>query len=117
MGLLGSWLGEFICNITQIVIFNGKKSSISNIRSGVPQRGPLLFLIYVRDFADDTSANALTYVDDVKVKEKVNNMEDVEKFQEKLNKLYKWDLENNCIYNNEKFLVLRYGTDSILKED
>ena len=44
-------------------------------------------------------------------------MDDVEKFQEELNKLYKWDLENNCIYNNEKFLVLRYGTDSILKED
>ena len=29
-------------------------------------------------------------------------MDDVEKFQEELNKLYKWDLENNCIYNNNK---------------
>jgi len=46
-----SWKGAFLAIITrkQRVVINGVFSDWPNVTSGVPQGGPLLFLLYVND--------------------------------------------------------------------
>lgn len=71
-GVANHWISSYLSERKQYVEVEGKKSSLANIRYGVPQGsvlGPLLFLIYVNDFqnsilyskayifADDTAVN------------------------------------------------------------
>ena len=42
---------------------------------------PLLFIIYVQDMGEDSSIDTLAYVDDVKAKMVIDNLDDVDKFQ------------------------------------
>ena len=63
------------------------KSKWSEIVSGIPQGsvlGPILFLIYLSDIGEDLTAKTLVYVDNTKVRQKVNTEEDVEKLQKEL---------------------------------
>ena len=46
--------------------------------------GPILFLIYISDIGEELNVKALVYVDDTKVKQKVNTEEDVEELQQEL---------------------------------
>ena len=59
----------------------------------------------------------LIYVDDSKVKQAVNNEDEVETLQDNLDKIYKWEQENNMKFNGGKFQVLRYGPNNELKEN
>ena len=96
------------------------KSSGSTLISGIPQGsvlGHILFLIYISDIGKDLLAGTLVYVDDTKVKQKVNTKEDVEKVQIELNKLEKWSSENNMEFNKKKFQVIRYGPNEELKNN
>ena len=90
-GKLGVWLHSFLTKRTQIVMINGVKSSISTPISGVPQGsvlGPILFLIYISDIGNEVTAKLKIYVDDSKVKDKIEKEDDVEKLQENLKKMY-----------------------------
>ena len=54
-------------NRKQRVVLNGKSSSWTNVKAGVPQGsilGPLLFLIYINDLADGLSSNTKLFADD-----------------------------------------------------
>ena len=91
---------------------NGSKSSISFLRSLVPQGsvlGPMLFLIFIGDISKGVSANTLVYVDDSKVKDKIETEEDVSRLQDNVDKIYEWERTNNMKFNRDKFLILRYG--------
>ena len=63
------------------------------------------------------TAQTLVYVDDTKVKQKVNTEEDVEKLQRELEKLDKWAKCNNMKFNGKKFQVVRYGRNEELKNN
>ena len=57
----------FLSNRKQRVVLNGQNSSWTNVHAGVPQGsilGPLLFLIYINDLADDLSSNVTLFADD-----------------------------------------------------
>ena len=47
----------------------------------------MLFLIFIEDISDGVTADTLVDVDDSKVKDNVKTNEDVEKLQEKPNKI------------------------------
>ena len=76
-----------------------------------------MFLIYISDIGEDLSTKALVYVDDTKIKQKVNTEEDVECFQKELEKLDEWAKANNMKFNGKKFQVVRYGQNEELKNN
>ena len=119
-GKVGRWIMNFLLDRRQQIIVNGSKSSISFLRSGVPQGsvlGPMLFLLFIGDISKDVSASTLVYVDDSKVKDKIHTEEDVSKLQDNLDKIYLWERENNIKFNGDKFQILRYGRNKDIIED
>ena len=118
-GNLAIWIFNFLTNRKQAVIANGAKSSESNVSSGVPQGtvlGPLLFLIMINDIDKEVSESIISiFADDTRLTKVINEEEDLELFQDDLEKLYKWAAENNMAFNGSKFEVLRYGFNEDLK--
>ena len=66
-GMFYDIISSYLDNRKQIVVVDGKKSDILDIRAGVPQGsrlGPLLFLIYMNDITDDIESDILIFADD-----------------------------------------------------
>ena len=117
-GTLAIWIHNFLTKRKQVVIANGAKSSISEVKSGVPQGtvlGPLLFLIMINDISHISESFISIFADDTRLKKVINNEEDLESFQEDLEKLYDWAQKNNMAFNGSKFELLRYGYNDELK--
>ena len=60
-------LEDFLRNRKQRVVLNGLASNWENIHAGVPQGsifGPLFFLIYINDLAENLSSNPKHFADD-----------------------------------------------------
>ena len=55
------------------------------------------------------------FADDTRVLGKIRTQEDVENLQLDLNKIYSWAENNNMLFNNKKFELLRYGNNEDLK--
>ena len=66
-GPILEWLSSYLMNRTQKVMYRNLYSSIGNVQAGVPQGsvlGPLLFLLYVNDVADNMVSLCRLYADD-----------------------------------------------------
>ena len=60
-------MASYLHERKQIVVVNGCKSDILDVKAGVPQGsrlGPLLFLIYMNDIIDDIESDILIFADD-----------------------------------------------------
>ena len=119
-GNLALWIFNFLTNRKQAVIVNGAKSSSSLVSSGVPQGtvlGPLLFLIMINDIDENITQSIISiFADDTRVTKTINTEEDLELFQEDLDKLFYWAESNNMTFNGTKFELLRYGHKRNLKQ-
>ena len=79
-GQLINWFKSYLENRSQYVIYNEKRSDIRDVICGVPLGSimrPLLFLIYIKDFASVSSDYHLYYVlfaDDTNVFISGNNL-------------------------------------------
>ena len=119
-GKLGKWLKEFLENRKQQVLIEETKSSESLVTSGAIQGsvlGPVIFLMFIKDISKEVTAKTKLFVDDAKVKDKIQNEEDVQKLQENLDKLFEWEENNNMKFNGATFQVLRYGRNEELKNN
>ena len=119
-GRLGMWIQNFLKNRTQQVLVDGKLSSSFTLISGIPQGsvlGPILFLIFISDITKDLSSDVFIYVDDTKIIKRIKNVEDVLELQEDLFKLHHWGQQNRMVYNGDKFVAIRHGKNSQIKED
>ena len=68
---------DFLDNRTQRVFLNGQYSSWAKVEAGVPQGsilGPLLFLIYINDLADNLASNPNLFADDTSLFSVVKNV-------------------------------------------
>ena len=52
--------------------------------------GPVIFLMYIEDMTEDVKSNTKIFVDDAKVKNKIENEDDVQNLQADLDKMYIW---------------------------
>ena len=119
-GTLYVWIESFLRNRKQKVMVNGFLSDPVLVKSGVPQGsvlGPLLFLIMIYDIDCGLLDSFLSsFADDTRLGMSIKNQDDVIKFQDDLNRVYKWAKDNNMDFNNNKFEAVRYGLNTMLKE-
>ena len=115
---MGIWLHNFLVNRRQYVISGDTLSQPSEVISGIPQgtvMGPILFLIFICDIDSDIDSIASMFCDDTRLMGKIKSEEDVEHLQTDLDKIYSWAENNNMLFNNKKFELLRYGPDQDIK--
>ena len=66
-GSLYGTLKSYLSNRRQVVVVDGQKSNITEVKAGVPQGsrlGPLLFIIYMNDIINDIESEILIFADD-----------------------------------------------------
>ena len=75
------WLSSYLSNRKQCVVLNSSFSEIKDVLAGVPQGsvlGPLLFLLYVNDIAEQLLSLTRLYADDSSLFVSASNVRDVE---------------------------------------
>ena len=116
-GKLGNWLHDFLTNRCQTVLVNGCRSKVILVISGVPQGsvlGPLLFLIFISDIDLSVKQSSLSsFADDTKLTKSISSTKDASDLQCDLNAVYSWAVDNNMVFNNDKFELLRYNTSAV----
>jgi len=119
-GKIGVWLFNFLKSRMQRVVLNGTLSDDSLVKSGVPQGtvlGPVLFLIHISDINQGIQSHVASFADDTRITKSIRNLNDVDILQNDLENIYKWQKENNMLFNDKKFEILRYGKNLTIKED
>ncbi|BHF73995.1 hypothetical protein SprV_0401707900 [Sparganum proliferum] len=79
--------------------------------------GPLLFLAYINDCANDLGCSAIMFADDVKLWRTIKSDADRYAPQDSLNRLNNWSARWLLNFNVDKCVVLRLHTKKISKED
>ena len=118
-GKVLKWITSFLSSRTQKVMVNGFLSEPAPVISGVPQGsvlGPLLFLVLISDIdADVVFSFISSFADDTRVSKGVSGVTDTSSLQTDLEAIYQWAIDNNMMFNNLKFELIRRGSDSTLK--
>lgn len=90
---LANLLTSYLRNRCHFVEFNGYRSNTYTNGNGVPQGsnlGPLLFLLYINDLAEELSCNRLLFADDVTIFSAITTADDCITLQNQLCLLHKW---------------------------
>ena len=95
----------------QQVLVNGKLSTPSNVKSGVPQGsilGPLLFVLFINDMQTVASehTNIALYADDTKIWRHIKSPTDHDILQSDINALYTWAELNKMKFHPDKCKIL-----------
>ena len=78
--------------------------------------GPLIFLILIGDIDSEVlHAVIKSFADDTRATKGINSLDDVQKLQADLDRIYKWSKDNSMELNDLKFELLRYGLNLLLK--
>ena len=122
-GPLLSWLKSFLNQRLQHVVVDGCISDPNPVLSGVPQGtvlGPLLFLIYINDIADNLSpgSSLRLFADDSLLYREIKTSEDSAILQKDLDSLQAWEVINKMEFHPGKCQLLRLTNKRIpiLKE-
>ena len=111
-GSLLSWIRDYLTNRRQRCIIEGCVSGWLPVTSGVPQGtilGPLLFLLYINDIADNLTSKVALFADDCVLSREVQTREDQLELQNDLTKLIMWSNRWQMTFNPEKCEVLELG--------
>ena len=107
------WFKSYLCNRSQKVLYKDLLSSKLNVFAGVPQGsvlGPLLFLIYMNDVADNMLSMCRLFADDNSLQQCSYNMLDIEyKLNHDLHILEFWSNKWLLKFNPSKTKVLYFS--------
>ena len=99
MEILQKWLFNFLSSRTQIVLANGARSSVTDVTRGVAQ----VFLILINDLSENILESIITlFAEDTRVTKLIKNKEAIRKMKNELDKIYKWQVNNNMLFNTHK---------------
>jgi len=105
------WISNFLKNRKQRVVVGGEHSEWAEVVSGVPQGtvlGPLLFLVYINDLADNLNSNIRLFADDCVIYREINSDRDHTLLQEDINTLDTWQNTWQMKLHPDKCFVMRY---------
>lgn len=108
------WIQEFLSGRSQKVNINNNLSSSCVVRSGVPQGsvlGPLLFLIYINDIANNITSTIRLFADDCIIYRQITCTDDVAILQSDLNTLAKWCHTWKMEINTDKTKVMSFSSN------
>ena len=77
----------------QSVVINGTKSSLTDVKSGIPQGsvlGPLLFVVFINDMSSGITSTCTHFLDDSKIYGPVDTDEGIQAIQKDLTQLVGW---------------------------
>jgi hypothetical protein len=109
-GNLCSWIRTFLTNRQQRVVLDGTPSSYLPVHSGVPQGtvlGPVLFLLFINDIADNIKSNIRLFADDCLLYRTITNENDHQMLQADLDRLISWSDTWQMSFNASKCFVMQ----------
>ena len=89
-----TWISNFLMRRKQRVVIGGDSSDWVRVQSGIPQGtvlGPLLFLIYINDIADQITSTVRLFADDCVLYRTVSKDADADLLQKDLDRLCSWE--------------------------
>ena len=110
-GHLLLWAENFLTHRSQRVVIDGQSSEWVPVTSGVPQGtvlGPLLFLTFINDLPAGITSKLRLFADDCLMYRSINNTSDSIKLQEDLDRLHKWSLDWQMLFNTDKCHLMRF---------
>mgnify|MGYP002634107685 CR=1 FL=1 len=117
-GNLLGWIENYLSNRRQKVLLKNSESAFGTLKAGVPQGsvlGPLLFLMFINDIADEIQCLVRLFADDSSLMYSSNNALDIERrLNEDLQTLNDWSKQWLVDFNPQKteYMVFNFRKDA-----
>ena len=118
-GKIHDWLRNFLTGRTMQVGIGSESSAEVPVISGVPQGsvlGPLLFLVYVNDFAETTTSKVKLFADDSKIYRVLKGTRDSNVLQRDLDSIVDWSKDWLLGFNLDKCKRMHVGHNNMRRE-
>ena len=112
-GIVNDWIANYLANRKQSVEIDSHRSSLQNVKCGVPQGsilGPLLYLIYVNDISNSCSTNILSFADDTTLYSSNSDVKQlISNANSHINDLFQWFCANKLSLNanKTKYIIIK----------
>ena len=120
VGVEGSFLNtvkSYLTGRQQVVVVDGIKSDVLDVKAGVPQGsrlGPLLFIIYMNDIVDDIESDIMIFADDTSLLASGSDpAETAEQLNRDLTKISSWALKWKVVCNAKKSKDIIFSKKSL----
>ena len=108
---------DFLANREQRVLLNGKNSELATISAGIPQGsvlGPLFFLVYINDLANDLKSDVKMFADDTSLFSVVDDVDrTAEELTSDLETVNLWACQWKMQFNTDKTVKLIFSTKRV----
>ena len=107
-----NWIEQWLTDRKQRVVVDGEVSSWKSVLGGVPQGfvlGPILLLVYITYLEEGVTGSMLKFADDNKLFRKTKEIGDKQNVQDNIDKLVKWSVKWQILFNFGKCKCLHTG--------
>jgi Reverse transcriptase (RNA-dependent DNA polymerase) len=112
-GSLLTWFSNYLVGRMQYVLFNGQRSRLASVLSGIPQGshlGPIIFILFFNDVYTVLEGILFAiYADDIKMYLSIRSLNDCIFFQRKLNDFHQWCVNNGLVINLPKCKAISFS--------